>query len=183
MYQYVLDDQGRVVAMSRSPVNEADVLSRGGSIVNSEVLIEDLLTIESFVDRTPVLKATLPIRLADLKATALVDLMNDYQAAATQAVVAHTSQAGVTQLYQADQTKSAKSVSNQLLAYQDTQATPPGFYWVAQDNTRVPFTYADLQGLAAAIGAATFNAFDKLQDLKAALREASNAAEVAAIKW
>lgn len=121
-------------------------------------------------------------RLEDLKAAALKRLQAAYQVA-SQASISYTSVAGVTQVYQADTAKSVRNLSDQLNAYQATQATPPGYYWIAQDNTRVPFTYADLQGLALAIGAGASQAFYVLQDLKAALRDASNAAEVQAIAW
>lgn len=123
-----------------------------------------------------------PRRIEDVKADAMQRIQAAYTAA-SQASVSYTSVGGVTQLYQADVARSVQNLNGQLGAYQATQATPDGYYWVAEDNTRVPFTYADLQGLYAAIGAAAFHAFDVWQDLKAALRDATTAEEVNAIAW
>jgi hypothetical protein len=70
-----------------------------------------------------------------------------------------------------------------LLAFGATQAVPSGFYWVAADNTKVPFTYADLQGLAQAIGTQGEAAFQHLQALKDQVRAATSIAAVEAITW
>jgi hypothetical protein len=70
-----------------------------------------------------------------------------------------------------------------LLAFGATQAVPPGFYWVAADNAKVPFTYADLQGLAQAVGAQGAAAFQRLQALKDQVRAATSVAAVEAITW
>ncbi len=104
-----------------------------------------------------------------------------YQAAIAQPV-SYTSAGGVTQTYQAD----AGSVSNLKdaeLGCRKAGATPSGFYWVAADNTQVPFSYADLLGLAAAMIAPGIAAFQHLQAQKAAVRAALTVAAVQVITW
>jgi len=98
------------------------------------------------------------------------------------APITFTTAAGVTQVYQAD----AQSVSNataSMLGCQAAQAVPDGFYWVAADNTHVPFTYADLQGLAAAMFAQGHAMFDRLQQRKNAVRAAASVEAVTAVAW
>jgi hypothetical protein len=62
-------------------------------------------------------------------------------------------------------------------------ATPDGFYWVAADNTQVPFALDDLRGLYAAMLVQGNAAFNKLQSLKAAVRSATKAADVQSVSW
>jgi hypothetical protein len=59
--------------------------------------------------------------------------------------------------------------------------TPIGFYWIAEDNTQVPFTLADLNGLAAAIFTRGVVAFQILQDKKALVNAAVTIADVQAV--
>jgi hypothetical protein len=101
---------------------------------------------------------------------------------AVQQPVGYTSEGGVTKTYQADP-GSVASLQSMLLAFGATQAVPPGFYWVAADNAKVPFTYADLQGLAQVIGAQSAAAFQRLQTLKDQVRAAASVAAVEAIAW
>ena len=77
-----------------------------------------------------------------------------------------TTHAGVAKAYQAD-ADSRQKVHDMLAAYSPAGALPADFYWVATDNTQVPFVLADLQELAAALGAQGWAAFQKLQTLKA----------------
>lgn len=77
-----------------------------------------------------------------------------------------TTHAGVTKAYQADPA-SRQNVHDMLTAYAPSGALPADFYWVAADNTQVPFVLSDLQELAAALGAQGWSAFQKLQTLKA----------------
>lgn len=103
--------------------------------------------------------------------------------AAIEADVTYTSMAGVTQVYQADQAFSVANLSQMILAFQASQAVPDGFYWVARDNTKVPFTYGDLLGLAQAIGASGFAAYAHWQDCKALVDAAETVEEVEAVAW
>jgi hypothetical protein len=101
---------------------------------------------------------------------------------AIQQPVSYTSKGGVTKTYQADQ-GSVANLSQMMLAFQSTQTMPNGFYWVAADNTQVPFTYADLQGLALAMGTQGAAAFQTLQTLKAQVLAATTIEAVQAISW
>jgi hypothetical protein len=101
---------------------------------------------------------------------------------AIQQPVSYTSKGGVTKTYQAD-TGSVANLQNMLLAFSATQTVPSGFYWVAADNTQVPFVYADLQGLAQAFGTQGAAAFQHLQTQKAAVLAATTVSAVQAITW
>ena len=108
-------------------------------------------------------------------------LVDAYNAAITQAV-SFTTAAGTTKTFQAD----PGSVSNLQAAIAGCTAagtTPSGFYWVAADNTQVPFAYADLHGLAAAMFGQGAIAFQHLQSLKAAVNSATTVSDVNAIGW
>ncbi|MHB1266279.1 MAG: DUF4376 domain-containing protein, partial [Acidithiobacillus ferriphilus] len=86
--------------------------------------------------------------------------------AAIQGPVSYTSKGGVTAQYQADP-GSVTNLQSTILGFQLAQATPAGFYWVALDNSQVPFEYADLLGLAQAMALQGAAAFAKRQSLKA----------------
>lgn len=136
-------------------------------------------------DMTPISDADLAAlrapTLDQAQASQIAALTADYAAAIAQPV-SYTSKAGVVKTYQADPDSTNKLVQ-MLLACSGAQATPAGFYWLSADNVQVPFEYADLQGLAAAMGAQGFPAFAHLQTLKAEVRAASDSAAVAAIVW
>lgn len=102
--------------------------------------------------------------------------------AAIDTSVSFTTSGAVTKTYQTDQ-QSLANLTNMLLAFGGTGVVPGGFYWVSEDNTQVPFTYADLQGLALAMGTMGFAAFDHLQTKKDAVLSASSAGDVYAITW
>ena len=122
-----------------------------------------------------------PRSLAQAQADQIAVLTDAYQTAIAQPVP-FTTATGVAQMFQAD----ADSIYNctaAMLGCQGAQATPAGFYWLAQDNTQVPFTYADLQGLAAAFLAQGAPAFAKLQSLKTAVRAATTVEAVKAQAW
>lgn len=100
-----------------------------------------------------------------------------------EADVTYTSSGGVTQVYQADQAFSVANLSQMLVAFQATQSVPAGFYWVSKDNTKVPFTYSDLQALAAAIGESGFQAYAHWQSKKVEVDEAETVDDVEEIEW
>lgn len=60
---------------------------------------------------------------------------------------------------------------------------PSGFYWLDQNNNQVAMTYAQLQGLASAMMAQGWAAFQQLQARKVFVRGASTVAAVQAIVW
>jgi hypothetical protein len=122
-----------------------------------------------------------PVPLDSARSYQMALLQEAYQSEVEQPV-AFTSEGGVAATYQVDQ-QSVASLSQMMLAFQVTQTVPDGFSWVAADNTSVPFTYADLQGLAQAIGARSAAAFATLQTLKSQVREASSVDDVRLIVW
>jgi len=119
--------------------------------------------------------------LTQAQAVQISSLTQAYAAAIAQPV-SYTSKAGTVKTYQADPDSRGK-LSDMLLACSGAQATPAGFYWLSVDNTQVPFAFADLQGLAAVMGAQGFTAFAHLQTQKAEVRAATTADSVAAIVW
>ena len=100
---------------------------------------------------------------------------------AIQGPVSYTSKGGVTTQYQADP-DSVANLQSTILGFQLAQATPSGFYWVALDNTQVPFEYADLLGLAQAMALPGAAAFAKWQSLKAQVA-AADLSTVSSIVW
>ena len=106
---------------------------------------------------------------AQLAATAQAIQVSTLQVAynaAVQANVSYTSKGNVTETYQANP-QSVQNLQNTILGFQAAGVVPTGFYWVAADNTQVPFTYADLQGLAAVMVASGWANFQTLQTKKA----------------
>lgn len=102
-----------------------------------------------------------------------------YQSAIAAGVTFMTA-AGVTKAFQSD----AQSVANaqaMLTAYKT--AVPTGFYWVSADDTQVPFTLADLQGLAKTMGDLGWSCFQQLQQRKASIKAATTIAAVQAVTW
>lgn len=102
--------------------------------------------------------------------------------AAIQAPVTYTSKGGVTKQYQADP-GSVSALQSTILGFQLAQATLADFYWVALDNTHVPFEYADLLGLAQAMAVPGAAAFAKRQSLKAQVAAAKTVSAVQKIVW
>ncbi|MGF6444406.1 DUF4376 domain-containing protein [Paraburkholderia youngii] len=108
-------------------------------------------------------------------------LMAAYQMAIQQ-TVPFTTIAGVAQTFQAD----PQSQQNLLIATQGyglAGTVPDRFYWVAADNSRVPFTLNDLKGLYAAMLAQGWTAFQRLQTRKDELKAATTAIEAQAVVW
>jgi hypothetical protein len=119
--------------------------------------------------------------LAYMQQQQIATLYQSYQQA-IQAPVSYTSKGGVTKTFQAD-SGSVANLQNMLLSFGATQTVPSGFYWVAADNTQVPFTYADMQGLAQALGTQGALAFQHLQTQKAAVNAATTVSAVQAVTW
>lgn len=121
------------------------------------------------------------VSLSEAQQHQISQLFGSYTLAITQPVT-YQSQANITKQYQTD-SQSINNLSSMLLAFQSTQTVPQGFYWVALDNTQVPFTYQDMQNLAATIGTQGFTSFSKLQSLKAQVITATTVAQVQTITW
>lgn len=119
--------------------------------------------------------------MAMAKVLKVSQLGSDYDAAC-QASVSYTSEAGVQQVYQAD-TKSQQLLQASIAGLAGAQQTPPGFAWLAEDNTPVSFSFADLQGLAQAMYLQGYQAFVKLQQLKNQVSAATSVEEVEALVW
>lgn len=117
--------------------------------------------------------------LAQTQALKLGAMYAAYQSAIAQNVPLTTA-AGVSKAFQADP-QSIANVQAMLAAYKT--AVPTGFYWVSADNTQVPFTLADLQGLARVMGDQGWAAFQQLQQRKASIGAATTVAAVQAVTW
>lgn len=127
------------------------------------------------------LSAPPPPTLAQAQASQLALLAAAYQNAIQQAV-SYASKGGITKTYQADSI-SQDVLNKELAVYTPAGATPAGYYWVSSDNSPVPFTLADLQGLAAAMGVQGWAAFQHLQTQKAAVNAATTVAQVQVVAW
>lgn len=121
-------------------------------------------------------------QLLEVAQTAQITALTAAYQSAIVVPVSYTSKGGVTKTYQAD-AASVANLSQMLLAFAASQAVPAGFYWVSLDNTQVPFTYADMQGLAAAFGTQGAAAFQQLQSLKAQVNAATTVSAVQAVVW
>lgn len=116
--------------------------------------------VRTVVDGKLVISAPPPPSLTDVKAAKIAELMAAYQAALS-APVSFTTAAGNA----ADFAHDAQSKSNLDAAIAfgvEAQSWPIGF-WLAADGSQVtPFTYADLQALAAALEAVQPPAYAEL---------------------
>lgn len=117
--------------------------------------------------------------LQQTQGSQIVLLYAAYQAAIAQNITITTA-GGVTKPFQADQA-AINNLQAMLAAF--PTSVPAGFYWVASDNTRVPFTLADMKALAAAMGNQGWAAFQRLQDRKVAVLAATSVAQVQAVVW
>jgi hypothetical protein len=112
--------------------------------------------------------------------TVQLALVNAAYNTVMQQPVSYTTKAAVTEAFDAD-SQSINNLANMLAAYSGTQTVPVGFYWVAADNTQVPFVYADMLGLTTVLGNQGWSAFQNLQIKKNAIKEALTIAAVQAI--
>jgi hypothetical protein len=104
-----------------------------------------------------------------------------YVSAVQQSVTLKTA-AGVSETFQAD-ANSQTILMQAVQGYQIAGGTPSGFYWKATDNTQVPFTLADLQGLYTTILAQGWAAFQKRTTLKAQIAAATSVSAAQAVTW
>ncbi|MGF6549298.1 DUF4376 domain-containing protein [Paraburkholderia youngii] len=122
-----------------------------------------------------------PVLTADQKRARQKALIDTSYAVAVQEPVSFKTAGGVTNLFDGDAT-------SQTILMQTTQGytiaggVPSGFYWVAVDNSQVPFTLADLQGLYTTMLARGWTAFQKRQTLKAQV-DAADVNAVQGIVW
>ena len=110
--------------------------------------------------------------LPQVQASQIASLYQSYTSA-IQTPVSYTSKGGITKTYQAD-AGSQSTLAKELAVYSISGATPAGYYWAAADNTQVPFTLADLQGLTQAMGAQGWAEFQHLQTQKTAVNDIAN---------
>jgi hypothetical protein len=110
--------------------------------------------------------------LAQTKATQIARLTTSYNAA-IQLPVAYMATS-----FQAD--SASQDVLTKSLA---PGSVPTGFAWLDANNVAVPMTFAQLQGLAAAMLAQGWAAFQNLQTRKTAVRSATTVTQVQTIIW
>lgn len=187
--QAVYDPVNGNVAISVSSWVDEDSHNAGGGLVwmwPVDAVAAALTNIDAalaqiapFDGGTVVTDESQSLAAVQLRQCAVLDAA--YTAAIAQAV-SFTTAAADTASYQSDPA-SVANLSNCLLGWMASAAVPTGFYWLSSDNTRVAFTYADLQGLAAAFIGAGHAAFAQLQDLKAAVRAATTVDAVREIVW
>ena len=147
--------------------------------INKEIIANPLLVVE--VVTPPPTDVEI---LAMVQATQIVKITNEYNANISTAVISFTTDKDVTKTYQVDPASQTYAQSTLVaLSQMPVPATPAGFYWVSSDNTHVPFTFADIQGLAQAMFAQGVVAFQNYQAKKAAIRAATTVAEVQAITY
>jgi Domain of unknown function (DUF4376) len=114
--------------------------------------------------------------LADIKLQQIATLTAAYITAIQQPV------AYMSTTFNADIDSQNKAVQV-LAAMTPAGSTPSGFFWVDADNNQVPMSLANVQGLAQAMMAQGWQAFQHLQDKKQAVNTASTIGEVQAVTW
>lgn len=149
---------------------------QGWRAVNSAA---DVMAGETYFDVFPA--PTSAQLLAAAQAVQFAVLRSAYQFSIAQPIK-YISKAGVAKTYQSDP-GSVANLQAALAGCSLATATPAGFYWVAADNTQVMFTYADLQGLSAAMFAQGFVAFVHLQTQKATVKSTTTVVAAQAVVW
>ncbi len=102
-----------------------------------------------------------------------------YGAAVSKAIT-FTTEGGVTKAFDADRNSKA-TVGQAAQAYTLASEVPTGFYWKSVDNTDVPFTLKDIQGLNAAMASQVWVAFQKRNTQKTAVDAAKSLSAVQAV--
>lgn len=150
----------------------------GWRAINSEA---DLLPGETYSATQPVLVPT----LAQVQASQITALQSDY-AAAVSAPVSFKNAAGVTSTYPAGNTL----ISNGMTAQQMLSTILAGGAsawtlgkWLDSNGVAQTFTFADVQGLAAAVEAVDAPDYMRLVALIAQVQAATTVTAVQAIKW
>jgi hypothetical protein len=139
---------------------------------SQDAYIKDGLVPISDADLAILRAPTLP----EAKATKITQLTQSYNTAIQQPV------SYMSTTFQAD-AGSVANVQATLAGLSKAGATPTGFYWVSADNTQVPFSYADIQGLAAAMLSQGWSAFAHLQAQKAIVNASSTVSAVQGVVW
>jgi hypothetical protein len=155
-YKVIRNAGGEVVCFGPNEDNYEPTLKAG-----------DVLSIEATVP-TPGLSESARVKLAQLTQA--------YSTAIQQPV------SYMSTTFQADAV-SVANVQATLAGLSKAGATPTGFYWVSADNTQVPFSYADIQGLAAAMLSQGWSAFAHLQAQKAIVNASSTVSAVQGVVW
>lgn len=183
---YVLNASGAIESVSRAPVNVDDVVSRGGSVVESETFVADIDLLDTVAPGGEVVYKSVKVpTLAEAKAAkaALLDA-----ACAAQIVGGFTSGAlGQPHGYPskaADQANLTASVLDALLNVDDPVWVTP--FWCA-DSTGAwswrPHTAAQIKHVGRDCKAAVIAAQTKNAELQAAVAAATTVAELEAITW
>jgi hypothetical protein len=121
------------------------------------------------------------IPLATAQATQSALLQAAYEAAIT-APVSYTTAAGTASTFKQDAT--AKSnLQDAILASQKSESWPINLWLDSTGTSITPFTYADLQGLAAAMEAVDAPDFQGLLALLSQVNTATTVDEVAEVVW
>lgn len=115
-----------------------------------------------------------------VKGEKILELWNRYLLE-IQKSVSYTTEGGTTKIFQANFI-SQGNLKSTLAGC--PIATPDGFYWVSEDDSRVmPFTRADVQNLASVIYIQGWLAFNNLQEKKDLVFLAETVSSVNAIVW
>lgn len=121
------------------------------------------------------------LTVAQAQAAQIALLTAAYEAAIT-APISYTSAAGATGLF--SQTEAAKTnLQNSILASEASGAWKINLWQQASGAVITPFTYADLQGLAAAMGAVDAPDYQTLLTLIAQVNAATTVAAVQDVAW
>jgi len=72
---------------------------------------------------------------------------------------------------------------NLIVSVLSAGSVPSGFYWFDKVNNKIPMTYTDLQGLSGTILARGQVNFNKLQKLKAQIKNAKTQADLDKVVW
>ncbi len=111
------------------------------------------------------------------------NLKNSFESsygAAKETDISFTTAGSVTQTFQGDAT-ARSNLRDAYIGYIPAGTVPAGFYWRAKDNTKVPFTFADLQNFYNALLSRGWALFQHKSDLKDATSAATAISFVSAL--